>query len=95
MTGQRLTKHERAAIRSALARFIADDHNEEDFDGFDPNDVESALGKMQDTTPPLKCLHRCRRIVIDNEHRWRCILCGNVMKLLNGVNQDALDTRRI
>lgn len=42
-----------------------------------------------------ECLHRCRRIETETlggkRKRWRCILCGHMMKILNGVNQDALD----
>ena len=44
----RLTQRERAAIRSALAAFIADDHDEEEFTGFSFSDAESALGKLQE-----------------------------------------------
>lgn len=44
----RLTKRERAAIRSALASFIADEHDDEIFDGFEMEDAESALGKVQE-----------------------------------------------
>jgi hypothetical protein len=44
----RLTKRERAAVRSALARFLADDHDEEDFAGFDAEDCEAALAKVQE-----------------------------------------------
>lgn len=46
--GMKLTARERAAVRSALAAFIAGDHDEEEFDGFEMEDADSALEKVQE-----------------------------------------------
>ena len=44
----RLTKRERAAIRSALAAWLAGEHDDDELDGYAWEDMESALGKMQE-----------------------------------------------
>ncbi len=44
----RLTKRERAAIRTALAMYLANDHDEQEFDGFDLEDADTALSKVQE-----------------------------------------------
>ena len=52
----RLTKKERAAIRSALAFWLAGPHQDYELDGFRWEDMESALGKVQEleAAPPAK-----------------------------------------
>lgn len=44
----RLTKRERAAVRAALASFLADDHEQDTETEFDLDDAERALAKMQE-----------------------------------------------